>query len=360
VRALVTGGAGYIGAHLVADLLTAGHDVVVLDDLSHGSTDDLARAQAIASRRAEFVLGRVGDPLRARAALAGVDVVFHLAAEKHVGESVRRPGHYFSRNVGEMAVLLREMNDAGVRRMVYSSSAAVYGPGAPGPIPETAALRPGSPYGATKQMGEQMLADMTRHAGWSAVSLRYFNPVGAHPSGRLGESPERANSLVARVLRALLCVDCPLTVFGTDYDTSDGSCVRDFVHVNDVSQAHLAALAALDAPGHRVYNVGTGHGHSVREVLAVCAEIAGRPVPHRLGARRAGDAPVAVADCSKMARELGFSAQHDLTAMLASAWVWAKKRRDAVCGETSAARPRGRGVEYAGLPVANSDVGLAK
>jgi len=322
MRVLLTGGAGYIGTHLLVQLLQDGHDVVVLDDLSSGSAEALARAESVAGRPCRFVLGSIRQPDKIRQALRGVDVVFHLAALKQVSESVQRPGRYFAVNVGGMACLLDGMERQGVRRIVFSSSAAVYGLQAEMPLCETAELRPASPYGMTKQVGEQMLAQMATHCGWSAVSLRYFNPVGAHPSGVLGEPLNKAASLVPRALRALLYDDQPLTVFGSDYPTSDGTCERDYVHVCDVARAHLFALRALERPGHHVYNVGTGRPASVREVLATCAEVAGRRVPHRDGARRTGDIPVAVACCDKITRELGFEARFDLQAMVESAWRW--------------------------------------
>ena len=216
MRVLLTGGAGYIGTHLLVQLLQDGHDVVVLDDLSSGSAEALARAESVAGRPCRFVLGSIRQPDKIRQALRGVDVVFHLAALKQVSESVQRPGRYFAVNVGGMACLLDGMERQGVRRIVFSSSAAVYGLQAEMPLCETAELRPASPYGMTKQVGEQMLAQMATHCGWSAVSLRYFNPVGAHPSGVLGEPLNKAASLVPRALRALLYDDQPLTVFGSD------------------------------------------------------------------------------------------------------------------------------------------------
>ena len=333
MRVLITGGAGFIGSHLLIDLLQAGHDVVVLDDLSGGSVEAVARAEQVAGRRCWFEQGSVADPVVVRRVLPSVDVVFHLAAFKHVGESVHSPGLYFANNVGGMAVLLEEMDRAGVRRIVYSSSAAVYGTGTGEPLREDTPLCPDSPYGTTKQLGEQMLADMARHRRWSAVSLRYFNPVGAHPSGVVGEALSKAGSLVPRCLQALLDPERPLTVFGTDYDTPDGTCQRDYVHVCDVSRAHLVAARALSRPGHHVYNVGTGRPYSVREVLAACARAAGRPVPHADGDRRPGDIPVAVADCSRFRDELGFEARHDLQAMVDSAWRWSSGDPEALSGK---------------------------
>lgn len=330
MRMLITGGAGYIGTHLLIELLTAGHDVVVFDNLDGGSVQAIARAEAVAGRQCAFIHGDVRRPGDVRRALEGVDVVFHLAALKQVGESVEQPGRYFSNNVGGMSILLDEMDRVGVRRIVYSSSAAVYGSGAPMPLHEDAPLRPDSPYGVTKQLGEQMLAELAQHRGWSAVSLRYFNPVGAHPSGMVGEALCKAMSLVPRTLQALIYEGRPLTVFGSDYDTADGTCERDYVHVCDVARAHLVALGALTRPGDYVYNVGTGRPYSVREVIAACEKAAGRPVPHTDGARRPGDIPVAVADCTRFRSELGFEAHYDLQDMVDSAWGWSEQDPDAL------------------------------
>ena len=322
MRLLVTGGAGYIGTHLLVELLQSEHEVVVLDDLSTGCADALARAEAVAGRACHFVQGSITDAERVDEALQGCDVVLHLAALKLVGESVKMPGRYFSTNVGGMATLVERMDFHGVRRIVFSSSAAVYGPQTQMPLREDAPLQPSSPYGVTKRLGEQMLSQMATHRGWSAVSLRYFNPVGAHSSGLLGEPLCTAASLVPRALCALLREDRLLTVFGTDYPTADGTCERDYVHVVDVARAHLVALSGLERPGHQVFNIGTGRPASVREVLVTCERVAGRPVPHIDGDRRVGDIPVAFACCNKVERELGFRAKHGLDEMVASAWRW--------------------------------------
>lgn len=324
MRALVTGGAGYIGSHLVVELLQAGHDVVVLDDLSTGSVLAVARAERAAGRGCTFWQGDIADRAAVAQALRGVDVVFHLAGSKQVGESTELPERYLRNNVGGMTVLIEQMELAGVRRMVFSSSAAVYGTQDRMPVAEDAPLRPDSPYGLTKMMGEQLLQPMSAHRGWAAVSLRYFNPVGAHPSGTFGEPLHRAASLVPRALRAVLEPGAPLTVFGADYPTPDGTCLRDYVHVVDLARAHIAALAALDRPGHRVCNVGTGRPYSVREVLEACARVTGRPVPSVDGARRPGDVMVAVADVGRMHALLGFRAEHGLDEMVSSAWRWAQ------------------------------------
>ncbi|HCH63158.1 MAG: UDP-glucose 4-epimerase GalE [Deltaproteobacteria bacterium] len=325
MNVLVTGGCGYIGSHLVIELLSEGFDVVVLDDLSTGQFDALARAELVAGRACRLVRGSVCDPAAVYEALDGVEVVCHLAAHKNVAASGRHPGRYFSNNVGGMSVLLEQMERRGTRRIINSSSAAVYGTRAVMPLQEDAPLKPDSPYGVTKLIGEQMLQQMAEHHDWSAVSLRYFNPAGAHPSGFIGEPMRNADSLVARALRALLDPSRPLTIYGSDYDTADGTCRRDFIHVADLTRAHRIAMSALKRPGHHVYNVGTGRSHSVREIVAECGAAAGRPVPQREGTRRPGDIPVAVADVGRFRSEHGFVARRGLCEMVSSAWDWASR-----------------------------------
>ena len=235
---------------------------------------------------------------------------------------MQHPELYFQNNVSGMIALLSAMQQSGVTRIVYSSSAAVYGPQAQMPLTEDAMLSPESPYGLTKAQGEQYLDWMARRHGWSAISLRYFNPVGAHSSGHIGEPFEQAASLVPRALKVLTQESEPLTVFGTDYDTPDGTCLRDYIHISDLSRAHLTAMTALDRSGHRIYNVGTGRAHSVREVLAACQRVTGQQVPHVLGDRRAGDVPVAIADPARFRTETGFMPWLGLDKMIASAWKW--------------------------------------
>ncbi len=329
-KLLVTGGAGYIGAQLVHDLLVAGYQVVVVDDFSTGHPEALYRVHALTGRQSEVFRGDISDGRLLSRALAGVDAVLHLAAYKMVGESMVEPERYFRNNLGGMAQLLESMHVAGVSRIVYSSSAAVYGSQADPqrPIDEDAPLRPENPYGFTKAQGEQMLEWMAWCRQWSAISLRYFNPVGAHPSGRIGQPQDGAASLVPRALQAILKEDARLQVFGTDYATPDGTGLRDYIHVVDLSRAHLAALGALlDTPvsrGHQIFNVGTGRPHSVREVLAACQRATGIRVPCDEAPRRPGDVACAVADPTRLRRELGFEATLGLDAMVTSAWEWCR------------------------------------
>jgi UDP-glucose 4-epimerase len=322
MRLLLTGGAGYLGAQVLVELLQAGHDVTVLDNLSTGHVEAVRRAQALAGRPCSFVLADIGDTPRVVDALDGVDAVLHFAASKLSGESMERPERYFRNNVAGMCGLLAAMEATSVRRIVYSSSAAVYGAQPVMPVREDVELRPESPYGVSKLQGEQLLEWMVRCRKWSAVSLRYFNPVGAHPSGALGEPVEHAASLVPRALGALTRPDARFTLFGTDYPTPDGTCQRDFIHVTDLARAHLLALRALDAPGHAIFNVGTGRPYSVREVLTACARVTGREVPTTAGARRPGDVPCVVADPRRFQARMGFTAALGLDEMVASAWRW--------------------------------------
>ena len=325
MRILVTGGAGYIGTHLVVDLLAAGHDVVVVDNFSSSHPEALARAESIGGRRCILLRGDISDRELMRQAMRGVEVVFHLAAFKHIGNSVQQPERFFLNNVGGMAVLLWAMQQAGVRRIIYSSSAAVYGTQSQVPVGEGAPLRPESPYGVSKVEGERMLDVMVQLRQWSAISLRFFNPVGAHPSGELGEPLHAAASLVPRALMA--SSESALTIFGTDYPTPDGTCLRDYIHICDLARAHLAAASLLGAPGHKVFNIGTGRAHSVREVLAACAAQTGAPIPAIEGPRRAGDVAISLADPARFERCTGFRAALDLEAMVASTWRWCRSHR---------------------------------
>lgn len=322
MKLLVTGGAGYIGSTVVLDLLAAGHQVVVIDDLSTGYREALRRVEQLSGQDVPFVHADIGDPAAVRRALVGVDAVLHFAAFKVVGESMEHPERYVANNVGALGSLFGEMERAGVRRLVYSSSAAVYGTQRGMPIAETAPLMPESPYGMSKVHGEQWVAWMVRCHGWSAVSLRYFNPVGAHASGRIGQPVEGAQALLPRALLALVRAEAPLTVFGSDWPTPDGTALRDYIHIADLAAAHRHALAALVPGQHAIFNVGTGRPNSVAEVLASCRRVTGREVPHVLGPRRAGDMACATADPSRFRAATGFTADRGLDDMVETAWRW--------------------------------------
>lgn len=301
---LVTGGAGYIGAHTAKALSERGFFPVVFDSLSSGFRE--------AVRWGAFVHGDIRDTVALSEAMAehGVKAVIHFAGLIEVGRSVAQPDIFWDINVAGTVSLLTAMRERGVGRLVFSSSAAVYGQGGRGAletIPEGAAKAPASPYGDTKLACEWMIEAQCRAYGLTAVALRYFNAAGADPSGLIGEAHEPETHLLPLAIAAALGEGKPLTVFGEDFDTPDGTCLRDYIHVNDLAAAHVAALEAdLAAGAFEAVNVGTGQGHSVREVVEAVGRAAGRPVPHSIGARRAGDPPSLVADASRAKELLGW------------------------------------------------------
>jgi UDP-glucose-4-epimerase GalE len=328
LRVLVTGGAGYIGSHAVREIREAGHDVVVLDDLSIG------HREAVPSE-VPLVVGDLGDPQTLRRALDGVDAVMHFAALAYVGESVRDPVSYYRTNVVKGLALLWAMLESGVRRFIFSSTCATYGNPRYVPIDEEHPTDPINPYGASKRAFERGLHD---HAGAGllrVVSLRYFNAAGCHPDGSLGEDHAPETHLIPLAIDAALGRGPALTVFGDDYDTPDGTCIRDYIHVCDLARAHVLALAAIDGgEAFRVLNLGTEHGSSVRQVVDAVARVSGREVPFHVGARRAGDPPRLVASSARAREVLGFEARFpSLDAVVESAYRW---RRDHPSGYESA------------------------
>lgn len=317
MRVLVTGGAGYIGSLTCQALRDAGHRPIALDRLSTGA------AEAVADLPLHVV--DIAD----RAAVEGVlldeaiEAIVHLAGSKSVAESFEDPAAYFRNNVAGSLALLEAADRCEVRRFVFSSSAAVYGMPDRLPVAETAPARPSTPYGETKLMVEQMLAWFDRCRGLRYVSLRYFNAAGAGPDGSLGEDWSLATNLVPVVMRAALGRSGPVQIFGTDYPTPDGTAIRDYIHVVDLADAHVAALDHLRAgSASTVLNVGTGGGHSVREVIAMTEEVSGVRVPFEEVGRRPGDPAAVWADVSKIRRELGWEARHGLGEILSSAWAW--------------------------------------
>ena len=320
LNVLITGGAGYIGRFCVRELVAAGHDVVVLDQRPLSSIDGTS---AVAS-----ITGEIGDAALVRRALDDhdVDVVLHLAAEKSVGDSMVAPGHHLLRNVTGSLVLFEAMLARGVRRIVFSSSAAVYGTPRRVPVDEAADLAPDNPYGAGKVMVEQSLHWYAVCHGFDTVSLRYFNAAGAAEDGSLGEDGPEVTNLVPRVMRALAGVGDPVPLYGTDYPTPDGTAVRDYVHVEDLARAHVHALELVaDGSGERAYNLGTGKGVSVRQVLDAAERASGRPVPHVEAARRPGDPPAVWADAGAAARDLGWRAERTIDDIVRSAWLWQQR-----------------------------------
>ncbi|HSW42314.1 MAG TPA: UDP-glucose 4-epimerase GalE [Patescibacteria group bacterium] len=320
MRVLVTGGAGYVGSVSVEALVASGHDVLVLDDLSTGHRAAVAPA-------ARLVEGSYVDAGLLRALLHEwpVDAVLHCAARALVGESVANPALYYRDNVAGGVVLLEALRGAGIRRLVFSSTAAIYGTPTTVPIREDAVHAPINPYGETKRAFEGALRWYGGAYGLRSVSLRYFNVAGA--SARNGEDHDPETHLIPNVLAAVEGRGA-VTVFGTDYPTADGTCVRDYIHVEDLARAHLLALEATapDEPEGTAaiaLNLGNGGGFSVREVLAAVEAATGRPVPHRIGARRAGDPPVLIADANRARALLGWEPAHaDLEEIVASAWAW--------------------------------------
>lgn len=315
---LIIGGAGYIGSHTAKALAAAGEQPIVFDNLSSGHRSAL--------RWGTFVEGDLADPAAVAAVLRQhrVRAVIQFAALIQVGESVRDPRKYFRGNVVNTLNLLDAMVDAGVREIVFSSTAAVYGDPIQVPIPEDHPLSPVSPYGDSKLMVERILRRYGDAYGLRAAILRYFNAAGADPDGQIGEDHPEESHLIPLALRAALGRRGPLDVYGSDYPTADGTAVRDYVHVADLAQAHLLALEHL-AAGQAGFtaNVGTGQGHSVAEVIAAVEQVSGRKVPHQVGPRRAGDAPVLLADPSRIRALLGWTPRYpDLKDMVAHSWAW--------------------------------------
>lgn len=331
MRLLVTGGAGYIGSHTVLELLQAGHDVVVLDNLCNGSLEALQRIQAIAGRSLQFVQGDIRDRalLDRLFAQQQVDAVVHFAGLKAVGESVRQPLDYYACNVAGTLNLCQAMADAGVFQLVFSSSATVYGDPAQVPVDESCPVaEPTSPYGRSKLMVEHLLHDVQRaDTRWSIAILRYFNPVGAHPSGLIGEDPLGVpNNLLPYLSQvAVGKLDC-LQVHGNDYPTPDGTCIRDYIHVVDLAQGHVRSLQFISRhKGCSVWNLGAGKGYSVLQVISAFEQACGRSVPYIIGPRRPGDIAANWAEPSKAERELGWKAERSLAGMMADTWRWQSK-----------------------------------
>ncbi len=324
---LLTGATGYIASHCWLALQAAGFQVVGVDDFSNSSPEVLNRLRELSGQEPVFERASVCDEA-AMAALFGrhrIDAVVHFAAFKAVGESASQPLAYYTNNIGGLLTLCRAMQQHGVQRLVFSSSATVYGDPQQLPLTEAAPLSATNPYGQTKLIGEQILRDLgAASPQWQTGCLRYFNPVGAHASGRIGEDPRGVpNNLMPYVAQVAVGRRAQLSVYGDDYPTVDGTGVRDYIHVVDLAEGHVAALRRLfDAPGSFTVNLGTGRGHSVLEVVAAYAQASGRALPYQVMPRRPGDIAACYADPARASELLGWTAQHDLARMCEDSWRW--------------------------------------
>jgi UDP-glucose 4-epimerase len=335
-RVLLTGAAGYLGSHTAVSLLEAGYSVVVVDDLTNGSEEAVHRVrQLVPDAPGEVTFHKVdlrdGDALAAVLRADPIEAVVHFAGLKAVGESVEQPLRYYDNNLIGTLRLLEVMAAHDVRRIVFSSSATVYGRAQQVPIEETAPLNAVNPYAHTKLMIEQILWDVAHSdPSWHVNVLRYFNPVGAHPSGRIGEDPKtHPNNLMPFVLQVAVGRRPEVVVFGQDYPTTDGTCIRDYIHVMDLAEGHVAALRHLpDQAGWHAYNLGTGQGHSVLQVIDGVSRAVGRPIPYRVGDRRAGDVAISYADPGLAQERLGWKATRSLDEMCVDAWRWQSSNPD--------------------------------
>jgi len=328
MRVLVTGGAGFLGSHTVVQLVAAGHEPVVVDNFSNAKHGVISRLEQLVGRTIPLYSFDLREQDRIRAVFHGerIDAVIHFAGLKAVGEGVRQPLRYYRNNLESTFALIDAMHHYGVRKLVFSSSATVYGPDAQMPLVEGSPTSATHPYGWTKVMIEQVLHDLTvAEPTWRVGVLRYFNPVGAHPSGLIGEDPKDVPSnLMPYIAQVAAGRRKELYVYGDDYDTPDGSGVRDYIHVEDLATGHLAALAAVDRGGWplRLWNLGTGVGTSVFELVHAFEGVLGRPLPYKVVARRPGDVAESYANPTKARNELGWRATRSIDQMCADTWRW--------------------------------------
>jgi UDP-arabinose 4-epimerase len=320
MRVLVVGGAGYIGSHTARALQRSGHEAILFDNLSTGHRRLAAGF--------ELIEGDVHDAAKVRESLRGADAAMYFAGYTSVAESVRDPRKYFDNNVFGGLTLLHAMLDAGVRTIVFSSTAAVYGTPSQVPIPESAERCPVNPYGETKLIFEMALADYGRAYGLKSASLRYFNAAGADESGEIGEMHDPETHLIPLALAAAAGASGGLDVYGDDYPTPDGTCIRDYIHVTDLADAHVRALEYLaGGKDFLAANLGSGRGNTVKEVIATVEKVTGKKVPTKMAARRAGDPPALVADPSLAQKLLGWKVQHSLEDCVRSAWKWMQQQQ---------------------------------
>lgn len=327
MRVILTGGAGYIGSHTLIELLALGHEICVIDNFANSSPESLRRVRQISNRDFVEVTADIRDTETMRRVFTDFrpDAVIHFAGLKAVGEGESKPVEYYNINITGTLALLDAMDAGGCRRIIFSSSATVYGDPDYLPLDEDHPCRPASVYGRTKYMAEQILTDWCRaRPGSSNALLRYFNPVGAHASGRIGEDPQGIpNNLMPFIAQVAVGRRDLLAIFGDDYDTRDGTGLRDYIHVVDLARAHVAALNyAANHAGTEIFNIGTGDGTTVKEMLAAYARACGRDLPSDIVARRPGDIAACYADPAKARRLLGWNAELDIDAMCASSWHW--------------------------------------
>ena len=327
---LVTGGAGYIGSHTCLELLEAGYQVVVVDNLCNSKSDSLSRVEELTGKDIQFHLADLRDMSEVRDLFRreDIDAVIHFAGLKAVGESTEIPLAYYQNNIGGTCNLLEAMAEVGCRNIVFSSSCTVYGAPETLPLTEDNPLSAVNPYGRTKLFIENMLNDLAAaDSTWNISILRYFNPVGAHVSGEIGEDPLGIpNNLMPYITQVAVGELEQLSVFGDDYDTPDGTCIRDYIHVVDLARGHISALRKLEqGPGLMIHNLGTGQGYSVLDVVRAFEEATGQAIAYRIAERRAGDTPAVYSDPSKAERELGWKAELGIGEMCRDAWNWQRK-----------------------------------
>lgn len=327
MKILVTGGAGYIGSHTCVELIDAGHEVIIVDNLCNSSEESVRRIGEITGNEIMFYKTDISD----RQAMTRIfeenkiDAVIHFAGLKAVGESCEKPLEYFINNLSGTLVMLDIMKDYNVKNIVFSSSATVYGSPKTVPIKEDFPLSVTNPYGRTKLMLEEILQDIYKADNqWNVILLRYFNPIGAHKSGRIGEDPRGIpNNLLPYITKVAIGELPMLNVFGNDYPTADGTCIRDYIHVVDLADGHVKAIESIKKnSGVRIYNLGTGNGYSVLEVIKNFEKASGKKVPYRITGRRAGDVAVCYADASLAGKELGWEAKYGIQEMCRDSWNW--------------------------------------